>query len=194
MTAARSGARILWTPREVSRTDRESSTSQDVHTAVATVRLTLQIPNFISTSKSSTRTWTEDIFIPRWSIIPQRRRNANPLGAPINRFPAVHAHPTPVYRKAIGPITVPEESADIYMQKSLDIGSNSVVAKSPNFMDFRLSPANTTYKLKSIIVLTIRVKRLMNGPNLLVSGNVIGKITVEKVSEAKAFSDYILKN
>ena len=151
--------------REVNRTGRDGSTPRDVNTAVATARLNLQSPNFISNSDSPTRTGTQDIVIPRQSIIPQKGRNGDPLDAPINQFLAVHGHPTPIFIKVIGPKTVPDESADVYVRKRMDFWSNSVVAESPNFMDFRLSPANTTDKLKSVIGPTTRVKILTNGSN-----------------------------
>ena len=39
--AVRSGAHIFWTPREVSRTDRDGSTPRGVNTAVLIARMTL---------------------------------------------------------------------------------------------------------------------------------------------------------
>ena len=160
--AACSGVHILWTPREVSHTGRDSSMPRDVNTAIVTAMLTLQSPNFIGTSDSPTQTGTQDIVSPRRSIIPQKGRNAEPLDAPINQFPAVHGHPTPIFSKAIGPKTVPKESTDVYACKRIEFASNSVVAEIPNFMDFRLSPANTTDKLKSVIGPNTRVERLKN--------------------------------
>ena len=162
-----SGARIFRNPREVSRTGRDRSTPQDVNTAVATSRLTLQIPNFISTSNSPTRTGTQDISIPRRSIITQKGRNSKPLDAPVNQFPAVYGHPRPIFSKVISPKTFTKESADIYALKMMDFGSNPVVSKSSNFMDYRLSLVNTTDKLKSVIGPTNRVEKLTNGADWL---------------------------
>ena len=76
----------------------------------------------------------------------------------------------------------------------MDFGSNSVIAKNPNFMYLGLLPANTTDKIKSVIGPTTRVERLKNGSDWLASSNSIEKVTAEIVSEAKASSDYILKN
>ena len=75
----------------------------------------------------------------------------------------------------------------------VDFGSNYVVFESPNLMDFRLSTANTTGKLKSIIGPTTRVERLTNGSNWLASRHDIEKVMVEGVSKTKAYSDYIIK-
>ena len=191
--AAHSGARIFQTPREVNRTGRDGSTPQEVNTAVATARLTLQSPNFIGTSNSPTQTGTQDIFRPRRSIISQKSRNAKPLDAPINRFLAIHGHPTPIFSKVISPKTVPDKNADFYAHKRMDLVSNSVVAEIPNFMDFSLSPANTTDKLKSVIGPTTRVERLTNICDWLESRHGCEEVTVGRVREAKAFSDYIKK-
>ena len=99
----------------------------------------------------------------------------------------------PIFSKVIGNETFPEEISDVYTRKSMDLGSNEVVAENPNFMDCRLLPANTTDKLKSVIVPTTRVERFTNGSNWLTSRHDIEEVTVEIVSEAKAYIDYIKK-
>ena len=77
-----------------------------------------------------------------------------------------------IFIKVIGPKTVPEESSDAYARKRMDFGSNSVISESPNFMDFRLSPANTSDKLKSVISSTARVEMLTNGYWLVYSHDI----------------------
>ena len=84
--AARSGAQIFQTPREVRGTGRDGSMPRDVNTAVATASLNLQSPNFMGTSDSPTLTENQDIVSPRRSIIMQKGMNAEPLDAPINQF------------------------------------------------------------------------------------------------------------
>ena len=74
----------------------------------------------------------------------------------------------------------------------MDFGSNSAVAKSPNFMDFRMLPANTTDKIKSVISPTDRFERLMNGSNWLVCRHNIEEVVMEIMIESKAYKDYIL--
>ena len=61
-------------------------------------------------------------------------------------------------------------------------------------MDFRPSPANTTNKLKSVIGSTTRVEIFTTGSNWLASRHGIEKVAVERVTKAKAFSNYILEN
>ena len=76
----------------------------------------------------------------------------------------------------------------------MDFSSNSVVAKSPNFLDLGLSPANTTDKLKSVIGPATRVEVLMDISDWLVSWHGFEEVTVGRVGEAKLFSDYIENN
>ena len=75
----------------------------------------------------------------------------------------------------------------------MHFGSISIVAESPNFMNFRLTPANTPDKFKSVIGPTIRVGRFVNGSGWRVSRRGVEVVTVEIASEANAYSDYILK-
>ena len=179
------------TPREVSRTGRGGSTPRDVTTAVATARLTLQIPNFIGTSDSPTRAGNQDIVSPRRSIIVQQGRNDDPFDSPINLFLDVHGQPTSIFSKVIGTKTVSRENTDVYAHERMDFASNSVVAESPNFLDLGLSPANKADKLKSIISPTTRVKGLTDSSKWIASRHGCKEVTARKVSEEKAYSNYI---
>ena len=160
MDATRSGAHIFQTPREVSRTVRDGSNPRDVNTSIATDRLTPPSLIFKSTSNFPTQTGNQDIFSPRWSVIVHEARNAEPLHAPINRFLAIHGHPTLILSRLIGPKTVSIEIANVYAHKRMDLVSNSIFTESPNFMDLGLSPANKTDKLKSVIGPTNKVEGL----------------------------------
>ena len=86
---------------------------------------------------------------------------------------------------------IPDESAEVYARKRMDFDCNSVVAKSPNFMDFGLSPTNTPDKFKCVIVTTTRVESVTNGSNLLQYRHDIKEFTVIRVSEEKSYNDYI---
>ena len=79
----------------------------------------------------------------------------------------------------------------MFTGKMMDFGSNSVVAKSPNFMYFRLSPVN---KMESVIGPTTRVERLMNVYDWLTYRNYIEEVTVGRVSVAKLYSKYNIEN
>ena len=114
------------------------------------------------TSTPPIRIRSQDIGSPRGSVGPQKGRNAHPFKTSINKFYLEHGHPMPISSSVICSKTVPEKSADVYARKIMGFGSNSVVTKSPNLIDFGLSPANTLNKIKSGIVPTTRVGRSTN--------------------------------
>ena len=127
----------------------------------------------------------------RGSIGPQKARNTHLFKNSINKISPEHEHHTPIFSKLIDHKIVPDESADVYAHKSMEFGSNSVAAESPNFMNFGLSPANTPDKLKFITVPTIKVGRLMNVSNWIQPRHNIEEVKAERMSKAKAYNDYI---
>ena len=189
--ALHSGARILRTAREVSRTGKNDPTPRDFNTAVATPRLTPPIPSFKSTSSSPTWTQTQDIVGPSRYIITTKAKNTNPLDAPINGCLAVHGHSTFIFNIVIGPKTLPRESTNVHARKRMDFTSNYVIGESPNFMNLGLSPANTADKIKSVISPDTRFEVLTDGSYWLASRHGIEEITAGRVSETKAYMDYI---
>ena len=60
-------------------------------------------------------------------------------------------------------------------------------------MDLRLSTAHTADKLKSAIGPATRVRGLMDSSDRLTYRHHIAKVIADRVSEAKAYSDYIKK-
>ena len=73
----------------------------------------------------------------------------------------------------------------------MDFVSNYVINKSPNFMDLELSPAHTPDKLKSVIGCATIVEGLTDGSDWITSRHGIEEVTMGRVSETKAYSDYI---
>ena len=69
--------------------------------------------------------------------------------------------------------------------------SNSVFGETPKFVDLGLSPAHTTDKLKSVIFPATRSGGLTDLFTLLEYRHRIAEVTLGRVSEAKAYSDYI---
>ena len=76
----------------------------------------------------------------------------------------------------------------------MDFGRNFVVTKSPKFMDFGLSPANTPDKTKYVIVPTTRYGELTNGSDWLWPRNDIEEVIADRVSGTKEKTDNILKS
>ena len=73
----------------------------------------------------------------------------------------------------------------------MDLASNYVLGKSPNFMDLGLSPANTADKLKSVFALANRFEGSTDNSNWIVSRHGCEGVTVGRVSKAKEYSGYI---
>ena len=111
--------------------------------------------------------------------------------ASINRFPAVNEHSASYFSGVSGAETVSAEVADVNPCKRVNFASNSVFGENPKFVDLGLSPAHTVDKLKSIFVAATRVGGLTDNSDGLTSSHDIVKVTEDRVSEAKAYSDYI---
>ena len=126
-------------------------------------KTTTQALNGTGPSTSPISIWIQKIEGPRRPRIPQEDRNINPLDASIIKFPEKHRDPTPGWSKIIGSKVVTHESADVYVCIRMNFGSDTVLSKNTNFMNFGLSPVNTTDKLGSVIVPTTRVRMPTNG-------------------------------
>ena len=111
--------------------------------------------------------------------------------ASINRFSAVNGHSTPYFSSVSGAETVSSEVADVNPCERVNFASNAVFGKNPKFVDLGLSPAHTADKLKSVIVPATRVRGLTDNSDGLTSSHGISKVGADRVSEAKAYSDYI---
>ena len=110
---------------------------------------------------------SQSIEGPMWSIIPQKARNAKPLDASINRFPAEHRDPTPGWSKIIVSKVVTNARG------RMSFGSDTVLSGNTTFMKFGLSLVNTTDKLRSVIFPTTRVGRMTNGSDWIQPRNDI---------------------
>ena len=76
----------------------------------------------------------------------------------------------------------------------MNFGSDTVLSKSPDFMNFGILSVNITYELESIFVTTYRVGRPKNGSNWLLPGHDISDNTSDGVRETKAKNHYSLKS
>ena len=87
--------------------------------------------------------------------------------------------------------TVSAEVADVNTCERVNFASNSVFGKNPKFVDLGLSAAHTADKLNSTFVPATRVGGLTDNSDGLTYSHGIEKVTVDRVSEAKSYSDYI---
>ena len=148
-------------------------------------------PKFVDLSVSSTRIRNQDIFGPSDFSTARRGRNAEPFDASINRFSAINGHSTSYFSSVSGAETVSAEVADVNPCERVNFLSNSVFGENPKFVDLGLSAAHTANKLKSSVGPATRVPGLIDNTDRLTSSHGISKVAADRVSEAKAYSDYI---
>ena len=86
---------------------------------------------------------------------------------------------------------VGEYFEDVTMCWRLIIASNAVFGENPKFVDLGLSTAHTADKLKSVIGPATKVRGLTDDTDRLTSSHGISEVGADRVSEAKAYSDYI---
>ena len=87
--------------------------------------------------------------------------------------------------------TISAEVSDVNPRKRMKFASNSVFGEAPKFVDLVLSSAHTADKLKSIFDPANRAEGLTDNSNGFASRHRIAEVTADRVSEAKAYSDYI---
>ena len=126
-------------------------------------------------------------------MIQKEARNAKLLDASINQFPSKNRDPTPGWSKISSIKVVNNKTADVYARSRMNFGSDTVLSKNPNFMNFGLSPVNTADKLGSVIIPKTRVGRPTNVSDWLHHGHDISGYTADGVNKMKAKSAIILK-
>ena len=75
----------------------------------------------------------------------------------------------------------------------MNFGIDTVLFKSPNFMDFGLSSVNTTDKLGSVFISTDIIGRPEDVSNCIPPGNDISEATTDRLSGTKAKKHYNFK-
>ena len=127
----------------------------------------------------------------RRSIIPQEFSNSEPLKTSINITPAKHRDPTLSLSKVISSKTFTNESADVYSRGQMNFGSDTVLSKSPNFMDFGLYSVNTTDELGSP---TSKIGRMTDGSKWIPPGHDISETIADRVIGTKAKNHHNFKS
>ena len=94
----------------------------------------------------------------------------------------------------IGSKTFTNKRADVYARSQMNFGSDTVLSKSPNFMDFGLLSVNITDELRSVFIPTTRSGRPMDVPNWILPGHDISEATAYIVSGTKARNNYNFKS
>ena len=131
---------------------------------------------------------------PRRSIIPKEVRNAETIKSSININTDKHRNNKPSWSKVIGSKKFTNKSADIYARGWTNFGSDTVLSKSTNFMDFGLLSVKTTYELGFVFIPTTRSRRPTDGSNWILTGQDISEAKADRVSGTKANNHYNFKS
>ena len=90
--------------------------------------------------------------------------------------------------------TVSAKTTDVDPCERVNFASNSVFGETPNFVYLGLLPAHTADKLKFIFFPATRAVGFTDNSDMIKSSHGIAKVTADRASEAKAYSDYINKS
>ena len=171
-SATRSTTDVLKDPLGVNWKDASRPIPVDKKTVGIPPITTSQVLTGTGPSDSAIRIGRQKIEGTRWSIIMQEDRNAELIDASIHQFLDKHRDPTPGWSKIIGSKVVTDESANVYVHRRMNFGSDTVLSKNTNFKNFWMSHVNTIDKLGSVIVPTTRFGRPTNGYNWLQPGKL----------------------
>ena len=189
-----SAAGVLKDPPLVNWKDASRTITQDRNTVVMPPRTTTPVRTGNGPSVSPISIKIQKIEGLRRPIIPQEVRNAELRDAYINRITSEHRDPMPSWSKAVGIKLANKSSADVYARCRMNLASDTVLRKSPNFMDFGLSSFNTTDELGSFFAYTTTIGSAMHGSNWLLSNHCISEDTSDRASRTKAKNHYNFKS
>ena len=132
------------------------------------------------------------IFSVQATPVPQERgRNVEPFDASIIGFLDVNEHSTSYFSGVSGVETVFAEVVKVNPRERMKFASNSVFSETPKFVDVVLLPTHTADKLKSIFTPATRAGGLADKSDGLTFSHGIAEVKVNRVSETKAYSEYI---
>ena len=121
MDMMRSGARVFWTPADVSRHDTDRTTPRDSNTSIRSPRLTS--PDIIGsgTTISATSTGSQEIISPKGPTGSVEVSNAQMFNTSINGNSAKKGGPTPTFSKVNRTRTLPRLQHQIIIALSGEI-------------------------------------------------------------------------
>ena len=137
----RSGAHVLQNPADVIRTDTDETIPRDGNTSISYPRFSYTVLIGGGTTVSPTRTGSQEIISPKGPTSSVEVRNAQPFHTSINGNYAKDGDSTPT---VIGRELSNDSSANIYLRCRVNFTCESVVTKTPNFMNLRLLAVQTS--------------------------------------------------
>ena len=190
---ARSGARVFQYHTVVNWKDTDGTIPPDGNTVGMVGRLTTPIRIGAGAFISPTRMGSQGIFIPSGSIGLQEVRNAQPLDTSIHGISSKHRYPAPTFSKVIGCRFSDKYRTYIYLRFHMNLTRDSVLAKSPKFMNLGLSSVHTLDKLMAVFIPTTSIGMPADGSNWIPPGNIIGEVTADRVIKLRLEQNYSAK-
>ena len=138
--------------------------------------------------------WSQKMQGLRRPIITQEVRNDDPLVASIIIITSKHRDPMPIWSKLIVSKTANESSANVYVQCWINLASDTVLSKSPNFIDLRLSSVDATDELGSVFASTTRIGLATHGSGWLLYSRFISETTADRLIGTKEKNHYNFKS
>ena len=75
----------------------------------------------------------------------------------------------------------------------MNLTSDAVLTKGPNFMNLGLSSVNTLDELGFVFIPTTRIERPMDGSNCIPPSRCIGEVTADRVISMRSEQNYNAK-
>ena len=101
--------------------------------------------------------------------------------------------PAPTWSKVIGRKFTNKSNADVKSCCRMNLTSDAVLTKSPNFVNLWLLSIHTSDELRSVFIPTTRIRTLTDGSNWLLPVHWIGNVTADRVSRTGSDKYYNAK-
>ena len=190
---ARSTAHVFRTPADTSWHGMDGTTPRDGNPTIGSIRLTSPVRIGGSNICYSSRTGNQYIINPRGSIGPQWIRDDQPLDTSINGNYSEHRDPAPIFSKLIGRKFIDESSADVNSRFRMNFGSDTVLTKSPNFVNLGLASVHISDGLRSVFITTNIIRTPKDSSNWIPTSHRIGEVALDRVIRAGSEQDYNAK-
>ena len=162
--AARSSARVLWTPKHVIHTGRVSTTPGNTPHAVRSPQTNSPVLiGGIGVYPASGLSGSLQVFNKRQSAISDKIWDTQKLDTSVDiKFPN-DWYSTSIFRKLIGREISHGSSADIYLRCWMDFASDVVQTEAPYFLELGLSAVNTSDEVGIFDTPTTIIRRPKDG-------------------------------
>ena len=194
MDAASGGAWTSRTPRKVSRTDVYGSTPGGMNNSISIVENSSpDLIIIIGTDPPCGLNLSQEVGDIRQSNSPGLVRQSQKLDAAIDGKFSNNCYATSIFSNIIGDKLSDGSSRDLYTRCKMNLTTDPVKTKTPQFVDFGLATINALYEGSGISTPTTIIRRPIYGDHWNTLNNIFGETIVVGLSEVKSDYDYNYK-